>query len=1024
MHDHLQSILARADRVLGERVRPAVHLPLADLTLAAWHVDGAPVRPAEALDPSAATRYRPAAGGQRWGPPWSTTWFHLTGPAPASADIAREAGDRFEILLDLGWSRDMSGFQAEGLVYRPDGSVVKGLNPQNNWIPIEPDRPLSLYVEAAANPNLIAGAFRPTPLGDPETAGSAELYLLDRAEICLFRAEIWELAADLEVLTGLAGALGVDDPRRFELGYALEQALDVLDLSGIAGTTGPARAALADQLARAADPHAHRVSAVGHAHIDSAWLWPVRETVRKVARTVSNVVQLMDTDEDLVYAMSSAQQYAWLEAERPEVFERLAAKVAAGRFIPVGGMWVESDANLVGGEAMVRQFLYGKGYFIEKFGVEPTEVWLPDSFGYSAALPQIFTLAGCTAFLSQKLSWNTVNPFPHHTFWWEGIDGTRIFSHFPPADTYNGELTGRELAYAVSNFRDKGRATRSLLPFGFGDGGGGPTREMLARARRTADLAGSPRVRLESPAAFFAAAAKEYPDAPVWTGELYLEIHRGTYTTQARTKQGNRRCEHLLREAELWSTTAALRGRLDYPYDALAEAWRTVLLQQFHDILPGSSIAWVHRQAEANYAAVTADLEELIARAIGAVAGAGTADLVANSAPVTATSSEVAVPPMSIAASSSSAGPVTLERDGADLVLDNGILRVRVDAAGLIRSVLVLATGRDALPPGGVGNLLQLHRDVPTRWDAWDLDQPYRNTVVDLVAADALEAQTQDAAAVITVRRTFGSSTARQSIRLDPGSAQVDCELEIDWQESERVLKARFDIDVHTDSAAFETQFGHVRRPTLQNTSWDEARFEVWAHRFVHVAEPGFGVGLVNDSTYGHDVTRHARLGGGTYSRVGLSVLRAPRYPDPHTDRGRHLVRFALVPDVDLAGAAAAGYRLNLPPRRVAGASPVPPLVTASAGVLVEAVKLAEDRSGDLVLRLYEPYGARGEASLELSCGAATVVETDLLERPFRPTTPPALRSWSGGTIRVSVRPFQIVTLRVTPARAAATAGG
>ena len=287
-----------------------------------------------------------------------------------------------------------------------------------------------------------------------------------------------------------------------------------------------------------------------------------------MTRTVANVVNLLDHDagdEGLVYAMSSAQQWEWVRTEHPELFARVKAHAAAGRFVPVGGMWVESDTNMVGGEAMARQFLVGQRWFEEHLGTTCDEVWLPDSFGYTAALPQIVTQAGCRWFLTQKISWNTTNVFPHHTFWWEGIDGTRVFTHFPPVDTYTAELTGRELAHAARNFRDKGAATRSLVPFGHGDGGGGPTREMLGRASRTASLAGSPTVHVETPRAFFEAAEAEYADAPVWAGELYLEIHRGTYTSQAAMKQGNRRSEHLLREAELWSATAAVRGLLRLP---------------------------------------------------------------------------------------------------------------------------------------------------------------------------------------------------------------------------------------------------------------------------------------------------------------------------------------------------------------------------------------------------------------------------------------------------------------------------
>ncbi|RIJ10133.1 alpha-mannosidase, partial [Clavibacter michiganensis subsp. insidiosus] len=312
-------------------------------------------------------------------------------------------------------------------------------------------------------------------------------------------------------------------------------------------------------LAAPAHASAHRVTAVGHAHIDSAWLWPVRETRRKVARTFSNVLALMDEDPDFVFAASSAQQYAWLKEDHPELFERLRQRVAEGRFVPVGGMWVESDTNMPGGEALVRQLVQGKSFFLEEFGIDSREVWLPDSFGYTGALPQIVRGAGAEYFFTQKQSWNETNTMPHHTFLWEGIDGSRVFTHFPPVDSYNSDLSGEDLARAERQHAEKAVSNASIVPFGWGDGGGGPTREMVAAAHRTRDLEGSPRVELGTPLSFFDAARAEIRDPHVWSGEMYLEFHRGTYTSQARTKQGNRRSEHLLREAELWLATAAVR---------------------------------------------------------------------------------------------------------------------------------------------------------------------------------------------------------------------------------------------------------------------------------------------------------------------------------------------------------------------------------------------------------------------------------------------------------------------------------
>ena len=637
MHDRRGEIRGRLRRVVDQHVRPAARRHVADLTVAAWHVPpaadgtvGEPVPFGEAKD----QEYAAFAIGDRWGPAWATTWFRLTGEVPA--DLAHP-----ELVVDLGFAGTGAGFQAEGLVLRPDGTHVKALNPLNDWVPAVPGERVDLYVEAAANPQ-VHTSWNPTALGDnlggdKLTSSADPVYRLTAAAVVEVAPEVRELLADVEVLDQLAAELAEDDARQAEILLALEAALDALDLADVPGTASAARSELAGVLGRPAYGGAHRVSAVGHAHIDSAWLWPVRESVRKVARTVANVVNLLDSGAELVYAMSSAQQWEWLREHHPALFERVKEHVAAGRFVPVGGMWVESDTNMVGGEAMARQFLVGQRWFEEHLGVTCEEVWLPDSFGYTAALPQIVRLAGCRWFLTQKISWNTTNVFPHHTFWWEGIDGTRVFTHFPPVDTYNAELTGRELAHAARNFRDKGAATRSLVPFGHGDGGGGPTREMLGARRahrvprrlpdrRRRDAGGVLRGRRGGVRPVIAGAGAG--------GELYLEIHRGTYTSQAAMKQGNRRSEHLLREAELWCSTAAVRGLLAYPADELEEIWRTVLLHQFHDILPGSSIAWVHREARATYAEVAARLEALIDRALDALAGDGDDAIVFNAGPV------------------------------------------------------------------------------------------------------------------------------------------------------------------------------------------------------------------------------------------------------------------------------------------------------------------------------------------------------------------------------------------------------
>ena len=989
-------------RMLNERLMPAVYSAAVPLRVRRWDVTGEPVAVGDAL----LAPYTQADVGDRWGAAWGTTWFELTGTVPADW-----AGKLVEGVVDLGFTGISPGFTAEGLVYRADGTAIKGLHPHNRWFPVEPDATdVKVFVEAAANPAF--EALVPTIAGDVSTASSEPIYVLGQAQLALVDPDVRHLIGDFEVLGQLAAQLPVGDPRSAQLWAGISDALDVLSPADISGTAAASRAVLAPLLTKPANASAHQISAVGHAHIDSAWLWPVRETVRKVARTCSSATQLMDGYPELIFAMSQAQQFAWIEDQHPGVFARVRERTEAGQFVPVGGMWVEADTNMPGGEAMVRQFLHGKRYFIEKFGIDTAEVWLPDSFGFSAALPQLIALSGSRYFLTQKISWNKINRFPHHTFLWEGLDGTRVFTHFPPVATYNSDLSGAELALASRQFADQARANHSLVPFGWGDGGGGPTREMLERARRTADLEGSPQVRIEPPAGFFARAEADYTDPPVWWGELYLELHRGTYTSQARIKQGNRRSEHLLREAELWATTATVRTGAAYPYAALDRLWKTVLLHQFHDILPGSSIAWVNREARATYEAVAVELNQLITGSLRAIecADSGGPDggsmMIFNATPYP----RAGVPALGAAAPRPAGRAASGEQVADGYLLSNGLVRARLDLAGLITSVIDTATGREAIAPGGCGNLLQIHPDVPNDWDAWDVDSFYRATRTDLTRADSTELVELDGGVVgVRAVRRHGRSSFEQLVTLAPESKVLDIQLDVDWQERETFLKASFDFDVRAEASSSETQFGHVKRPTHQNTSWDAAKFEICAHRFIHIAEPGYGVGLVNDSTYGHDVTRDMRLDGGTTTTVRLSLLRAPLWPDPETDQGRHHLRYAVAPGATILDAVREGYAINLPPRTVAGDSPVAPLITVdSPDVVVEAVKLAEDRSGDVVVRLYAASGGRAWTTVRTGFAARSVSSVDLLERPLD-----IGQTWADATrARVQFRPFQIVSLR------------
>ncbi|WP_110589474.1 alpha-mannosidase [Microbacterium suaedae] len=1004
MHHAPRLALDRIDRFLAEFLPRGVVAERVPLEIAAWEVPGEPI----AFDRMRRdAEFAPAAPGDAWGAPWGTTWLRVRGSVPESWAGAA----RVEASIDLGFNGAKPGFQCEGLVRRPDGTAVKGLEPRNHHVPIvaAPGEAFEFFVEAASNPDLSGGddfgsplAFAATPAGDPATAGDGPLYRLGAVELRSIDAETERLLREATVLRGLAGELAESDPRRAQILDALERALYAIDPDAPGSAAAAAREILAPVLASPAVGSAHRITATGHAHIDSAWLWPSRETVRKVTRTYANVLAHMDDDPELVFVSSSAQHFAWVKEADPELFERIRARVAEGRFVPVGGMWVESDVNMPSGESLARQLLYGTRFFQDEFGVRSEVGWLPDSFGYPGALPQILRRAGIRWFFTQKMCWNDTTKMPHHSFRWEGIDGTQIFTHFPPNNTYSGDMRPVELARSVREFADHGGATMSLMPYGYGDGGGGPTREMTEAARLQADLEGSPRVEIGTPRDFFVAAEAEYRDAPVWSGEMHLQFHRGTLSSQSRTKRGNRRCESLLVEAELWCAAAALRAGAAYPHDDLDELWREVLLLQFHDILPGSAIAWVHREAERAHARVAEALERIIRDALRALTGEGEQRITVNPAPV----AHAGVPALAGGVPTAGADvDVSAGSDGFRLTSDT--LDVRIAAGGAITSIVDRRSGRDLLAPGHPAGILQVHVDAPARWDAWDLDRSYRLATTTLTGAARREGDT------VVVDLVHGDSRISQRISLDPTGGAVRIRTTVCWRERRRLLKIAFPLDVHAHDAAFETQFGHVRRALHDNTPWDAAQDESCAHRWVHVGEPGFGAAIVNDGMYGHDA-RRASVDGRVITTIRQSLLRAPTFPDPGADQGEHEFVSVIAPAATTVDAAAWGMRVGAPLRELVGGSVPEALVrtTGDTSAIVSAVKLAADRSGDVIVRVHEHRGARTSARLVWGFDAASVRECDLVEDPLADGTGALVGADESGA-DVALRPFEVLTLRV-----------
>ncbi|KFI55451.1 alpha-mannosidase [Bifidobacterium callitrichos] len=1043
--------LDRCDRVLWQRVEPHIHTTLSSCAIRSFDNPGEPVPSDEFLAKVRAGEigFTPFAVPGQWGETWGTTWFEVTGRIDRDATRGRKV----ELEVDLGWLGHRGpGFQSEGLVYRADGTAVKSANPRNHWIPLvaadgtpnvdlDDEGNFTVYIEAAANP-FVEGPtpFSPTELGEGTTGRRDFPYTLTRMDVTVFNEDVFAYSMDLETVSSLMRELNEDDPRYWQLAKALQRSLNAYDERDIDATLATARGELAGVLAEPAASSAINHIAIGHAHIDSAWLWPVRETRRKVARTVSNVLALMDEDPDFTYAMSSAQQYEWLEAEHPDLFARMKRRIEEGRFIPVGGMWVESDNMIPAGESLIRQITFGRRYFKEHLGVEPRGVWLPDSFGYTGSWPQIARRAGFDWFLTQKISWNDTTKFPHHSFMWEGVDGTRILTHFPPSDTYCSSMSMHELAYSQRNFLDKDLSRNAILLYGFGDGGGGPTREMTARIRRDRDLAGAPKIDFGTPDELFDRVRRDIVDnargeTPVFRGELYLELHRGTLTAQQDMKRGCRKEEAMLRVAEYLCAAARVKNPdYVYPREQMDRIWKTLLLNQFHDILPGSAIAWVHRQAREEYARDIALLRDIVAEAAAAIRAVEPDDATVSDAVITPYSRKACeawtvrcARDVAAVSPENRDGAVRVARDenGETITLDNGRLVVTVQADGTVSSMLDRAAGRELVPAGTRLGRYELLKDEPFHWDAWDIQRDAFLAATSLDDSAVRDVHVEaDGSAIVEVVTTAEGVDIVTRIVLRPGAGTLDFEADVDWRAAEKFLKVDVPVAVQAVNAQYECQYGIVERPINKNTRSDDAKFESCTHRFVRIADSGYAAAVVNASTYGSDVSpiHGSEAGGlGRGTMVRLSLLSAPLYPDPRTDQGRHTFSWSIVADADMTTVLAEASRLNSPTvGELPAVRPLAALANVEGTPVLDWVKLADDGSDDLIVRLYEAAGGRARATLHLddAFAGATVREVNLMEESGLPAELPCAlasgdESAAAEGAAITLAPFQLATLRI-----------
>lgn len=1052
--------LSRCDRVMEQRLAPHIHPVMSHCTLRAFDNPGEPEPSNEFLAKvrSGSVDFHPFEVPGLWGTLWGTTWFEITG----QVDLDAAKGRKVELMIDLGWRTIAGpGFQAEGMVYREDGTAIKSAHPKNQWIPIidangtrhcdiDDEGRFTLYMEAASNP-FVEGPthYAPTDRGECATGKPDDPYTLRRVDVCVFDEEAYGYYQDLDVVSQLLRELGDESPRYWQLAKALQRSLNVYNEYDLT-TLHEARRLLAGVLAEPAESSVINHVAVGHAHIDSAWLWPVRETHRKVARTVANALALMDEDPDYIYVMSSAQQYEWLEQEHPDLFERMKQRIKEGRFIPVGGMWVESDGMLPDGESLIRQITYGKRYFREHVGADPHGIWLPDSFGYTGAWPQIARRAGFNWFLTQKISWNDTTKFPHHSFVWKGIDGTGILTHFPPSDSYDVEMNAHDLTYSQSNFLDKDLSKNALVLYGYGDGGGGPIREMTSRIRRMRDLDGLPKVDFGTPDEFFEREREDIVEhgggeTPTYQGELYLELHRGTLTAQQEMKRGCRREENMLRVVEYLCAAATVRNpHYAYPKEELDRIWKTLMLNQFHDILPGSAIAWVCRQARKEYARDTARLAEIGQAAGDAILETDKGLKVVENARIVSTNVDdssvwVAQPALHVPAAVEATNPVSdadvqrhdsevqgavkMERDGKRAILDNGLLRAVIEENGTVSSLLDVRHDRELVPAGTALGRYELMTDQPYQWDAWDIQRDAFLTAHGVNDSHVTKVVNgTDGSAQVSVETKAPNVSIATRIMLRPSSHTLDFDVYVDWHTKEQFLKVDLPLALSPTNAQYECQYGLLERPIRKNTPADEAKFESCSRRFIRLEDPSYAAAVVNSSTYGSDVSpidADTSKGVAKGTMVRLSLLSAPLYPDPHTDQGEHSFSWSVMAAADMPAVLGEAARLNAPVlKSLPSFAPLAKVVKDEGTIVLDWVKVADDGSDDLIIRLYEAAGALAKGRLRVcdELEDARIEEVNLLEESeLDDGLPRAIAPGVHGAqgIEVELNPFQLATLRI-----------
>lgn len=781
---------------------------------------------------------------------------------------------------------------------------------------------------------------------------------------------------------------------------------------------------------------------IGHTHIDVAWLWCLEQTRAKAVRSFATELELMEEYPEHIFASSQPQLYQFVKEDCPEIYERIKEKVKEGRWEVEGAMWLEADCNLSSGESLIRQILHGKRFMKEEFGVDSKVLWLPDVFGYSVALPQILKKTGVETFVTSKIHWSESNHFPYDTFLWKGIDGTEVFTQFITGgetqvelndgstfSTYNAQILPISLAKGWEIYQQKNINNEILVSFGYGDGGGGVNREMLEMQRRTQHgIPGTPRTRLTTITDTLQRIKKNVDGKkiPTWFGELYLELHRGTYTSMARNKRYNRYSEFMLQHVETVSVTDKILLQGDYPKKELYADWTTVLLNQFHDIIPGSSIFEVYEESQQQYLELLETNGKRSEEALSHLACQTEKEGIFVYNPTGVVRDGIVtldghkyyvkeVPALGwkvIGENETAGGSLRVSKTH----MENDFFLIDLDETGALNRVYDKINDREVL--SGRANVLEAYDDHPREWDNWEISNYHRESMWEINDVSEISTESDEVSASVRIRRRFLSSSVTQKITIYRDMPRIDFDVEMDWHEHHIFVKTAFPVDILSDKATYEIQYGAIERPTHTNTTWDAAKFEVCAHKWADYSEYGYGVALMNDCKYGHDI--HDGV-------MRLSLVKCGTYPNPMADNGYHHARYSIMPHAGSwqdAKVANEAYAFNCPliAVRAGGkgrlASRYSLVSTDCPNIIVTVAKEACDGE-DIIIRAYEAYGKRTKTAVTLGFDAAEISEVNMLE-----TEEVAKTECAENVFHTIFRPYEIKTFRVVRSFSGKFCGG